>query len=298
MPNIRSPRFASVIPPYLLKRIMEKGSEHQRLFAHHTLTHVHNLMGRNPSVAHYSNAQAPGKIKRTIYDIHNSINLPGIKVRQEGQPTGKDVAVNEAYDYLGITYDFYWRVFQRNSLDARGLPLVGTVHYGSAYENAFWNGEQRVFGDGDGEIFNRFTIALDVVAHELTHGVTEHEANLIYFEQARSLIESLSDVFGSLVKQYHLRQTARQADWLIGGLRGSMATGYARCRLPAPPMTIRYWAKIPSRRTCQALSTRGKIMAASTSIPVSPSRILSGIYRLGRQCLGKSGRHLVCYADG
>ncbi|CAJ0995899.1 M4 family metallopeptidase [Sodalis praecaptivus] len=223
MPNIRSPRFASVIPPYLLKRIMEKGSEHQRLFAHHTLTHVHNLMGRNPSVAHYSNAQAPGKIKRTIYDTHNSMNLPGIKVRQEGQPPGKDVAVNEAYDYLGITYDFYWRVFQRNSLDARGLPLVGTVHYGSAYENAFWDGEQMVFGDGDGEIFNRFTIALDVVAHELTHGVTEHEANLIYFEQAGSLNESLSDVFGSLVKQYHLRQTARQADWLIGA--GLLAEG-------------------------------------------------------------------------
>lgn len=80
-----------------------------------------------------------------------------------------------------------------------------------------------VFGDGDGEIFNRFTVVLDVVAHELTHCVTENEANLIYFEQAGALNESLSEVFGSLVKQYHLRQTARQADWLIGA--GLLADG-------------------------------------------------------------------------
>lgn len=189
---------------------MEKGNEHQHLFARHTLTHVHNLMGRTPAVAHYLHAQPPGK----------------------------DVVVNEAYDYLGITHDFYWRVFQRNSLDAKGLPLAGTVHYSSAYQNAFWDGEPMVFGDDDGEIFSRFTIALDVVVHELAHGVTEHEANLIYFEQVGSLNESLSDVFGSLVKQYHLQQTAQQADWLIGaglladgihgdGLRSMPATGTA-----------------------------------------------------------------------
>lgn len=80
-----------------------------------------------------------------------------------------------------------------------------------------------VFGDGDGEIFNRFTIAIDVVAHELTHGVTETEAGLIYFEQAGALNESLSDVFGSLVKQFHLQQTADQADWIIG--EGLLAKG-------------------------------------------------------------------------
>lgn len=120
---------------------MEKDSEHQRLYARHTLTHVHNLMGRNPAPAHYPNVQPPGEIKRTIYDTHNSMNLPGTEMRQEGQPPGTNAAVNEACDYLGITYDFYWRVFQRNSLDARRLPLVGTVHYGSDYQNAFWNGD-------------------------------------------------------------------------------------------------------------------------------------------------------------
>ncbi|SQI22331.1 Extracellular minor metalloprotease precursor [Salmonella enterica subsp. arizonae] len=80
-----------------------------------------------------------------------------------------------------------------------------------------------VFGDGDGEIFNRFTSSIDVVAHELTHGVTETEAGLIYFGQSGALNESLSDVFGSLVKQFHLQQTAGQADWIIG--EGLLAKG-------------------------------------------------------------------------
>lgn len=209
-------RYYSVIPPYMLRRIIEKGSEHQRQYARHTLSHVHSLMGHNPVAARYPSAAAAGVVERAIYDAQNATTLPGKRVRKEGQAAGADVAVNEAYDYLGVTYDFYWRVFQRNSLDAKGLPLVGTVHYGTDYQNAFWNGEQMIFGDGDGEIFNRFTIAIDVVAHELTHGVTESEANLIYFEQAGALNESLSDVFGSLVKQFHLGQTAEQADWIIG----------------------------------------------------------------------------------
>lgn len=86
MTDISNPRFASVISSYRLKCIMEKWNEQQRLFARHTLTHVHNLMGRTPAVAHYSHAQPPGKIKRMICDAHNSMDLPGIKVRKEGQP--------------------------------------------------------------------------------------------------------------------------------------------------------------------------------------------------------------------
>ncbi|WP_250546544.1 M4 family metallopeptidase, partial [Leclercia sp. Colony189] len=149
--------------------------------------------------------------------------LPGTQVRYEGQRSNGDVAVDEAYDYLGITHDFFWKNYQRDSLDNKGLILTGTVHYGREYQNAFWNGQQMVFGDGDGEIFNRFTIAIDVVAHELSHGVTETEAGLIYFEQSGALNESLSDVFGALVKQYHLKQTADKADWLIG--EGLLAEG-------------------------------------------------------------------------
>jgi Zn-dependent metalloprotease len=137
-------------------------------------------------------------------------------VRLEGQPASGDPAVDEAYDALGASYDFFWKVLGRDSIDNQGFALIGSVHYGQAYENAFWNGAQMVFGDGDGEIFQRFTRSLDVIGHELAHGVTESEAGLIYANQSGALNESLSDVFGVLTKQYTLGQTAEQADWLIG----------------------------------------------------------------------------------
>jgi Zn-dependent metalloprotease len=73
-----------------------------------------------------------------------------------------------------------------------------------------------IFGDGDNQVFKRFTISIDVIGHELTHGVTEHTAALVYSQQSGALNESLSDVFGSLVKQYHAGQSTAQADWLIG----------------------------------------------------------------------------------
>lgn len=213
----------AVIPPYILRKIIDNGSGTQKDYARRTLTHVQHLMAetwQKPSAPHTANA---GHVEREIYDAQNSNNLPGTLVRKEDQPGNNDVAAEEAWNYLGVTYDFFWRTYKRNSLDNQGLALLGTVHYEKDYQNAFWNGQQMVFGDGDGEIFNRFTIAIDVVAHELAHGVTETEAGLIYFEQAGALNESLSDVFGSLVKQFHLQQTADQADWLIG--EGLLAEG-------------------------------------------------------------------------
>ncbi len=213
----------SVIPPYMLRNIIDNCTGAQQDYARRTLTHVQQLMGEHnhqaPSVA----TAKPGIVQRAIYDAEGTQNLPGTLIRAEGQPKNGDVAAQEAWDYLGITYDFFWQTYQRNSLDNKGLKLDGTVHYGKEYQNAFWNGQQMVFGDGDGQIFNRFTIALDVVAHELTHGVTETEAGLIYFQQAGALNESMSDVFGSLVKQFHLKQSADQADWIIG--EGLLAQG-------------------------------------------------------------------------
>ena len=127
----------------------------------------------------------------------------------------EEKTVSEAYDYSGSTYQYFKKIFNRNSIDTRGMRLESTVHYGEEYNNAFWNGTQMVYGDGDGEIFQRFTKCLDVVAHELTHGVTQYEAALEYQGQAGALNESFSDVFGSLVKQVHLGQKVEKADWLI-----------------------------------------------------------------------------------
>ncbi len=189
-------------------------------------------MGRRPSAAGATACQ--GQVERAIYTAKNSQRLPGELVRAEREePTG-DAAVDEAYDGLGRTYDLYCQEYDRDSLDGLGLALEATVHYGQDYDNAFWNGEQMVFGDGDGEIFNRFTIAIDVIGHELTHGVTQSESNLLYLAQPGALNESLSDVFGSLVKQYPT-QTADQADWLIGaGLFTKNVKGEALRSMKAP----------------------------------------------------------------
>jgi len=173
--------------------------------------------------------------RRTIYDAEHGIILPGREVRHENDGPTADIAVNEAFDALGSTYDYYWEVHHRDSIDARGLPLDATVHYRRAFNNAFWNGRQMVFGDGDGEIFNRFTQSLDVIGHELTHGVTQYEAGLDYQGQSGALNEHMSDVFGSLVKQHTLRQTAKRADWLIGeGLWAKGIHGKALRSMKAP----------------------------------------------------------------
>jgi Zn-dependent metalloprotease len=173
--------------------------------------------------------------QRTVYDAQGHDTLPGRTVRTEGSVPVADVDANEAYDGLGATFDFFAGVYDRNSIDDEGLHLDATVHYGRRYDNAFWNGRQMVFGDGDGELFNRFTISLDVIAHELTHGVTGDEARLVYLGQAGALNESISDVFGSLVKQYVRRETAEQADWLIGaGLFTAKVHGIALRSMKMP----------------------------------------------------------------
>jgi len=156
--------------------------------------------------------------RRTISDCANSNFLPSATVgRTEDGEASRDDSVNLAFDGLGQTRDFYQEVFDRDSLDGHGLRLNGYVHYGEAYNNAFWDGAQMVFGDGDGVLFTDFTESLDVIAHELTHGVTEFTAGLQYRNQSGALNESISDVFGSLVKQWaNNKQTADQADWLIG----------------------------------------------------------------------------------
>ncbi|HET7799455.1 MAG TPA: protealysin inhibitor emfourin, partial [Humibacillus xanthopallidus] len=153
---------------------------------------------------------------RTIADAKGSQKLPGTTVRTEGQPPTSDVAVTEAYEGLGATWQLWSQAYDRDSLDGKGMPLLASVHYGRNYDNAFWDGSQMVFGDGDGVIFERFTSSLDVIGHELAHGVTEHTAGLLYQGQSGALNESVSDVFGVLVKQHSLGQSAEQADWLVG----------------------------------------------------------------------------------
>ncbi|MGQ1785506.1 MULTISPECIES: M4 family metallopeptidase [unclassified Saccharicrinis] len=212
------------VPPYVLERILDKGSEKQKEKAKNTIAFAGQMRGQRQSFADISlTPQATqGDKNRLVYDAQNLNTLPGVLARSEGDAATGDAQVDEAYDGAGATYDLYDQVFGRNSIDNNGMDLISTVRYISGYDNAFWNGTQMVYGEGDEDlpeedrIFNRFTIAIDIIGHELTHGVTQYEANLVYQGQAGALNESFSDVFGSLVKQREKNQTAADADWIIG----------------------------------------------------------------------------------
>jgi Zn-dependent metalloprotease len=220
-----------LVPPHVLDSIARNGSSHQRNAALKTMSTDNTFRALRISAAAQPLAgqrrrgtlAVEGQKQRTIYTARNEEVLPGTVIRPEGVPATGDAAADEAYDGLGHTFDFFWEVYARNSIDDEGMPLDATVHYGRDYDNAFWNGERMVFGDGDGQLFNRFTVALDVIGHELAHGVTEDEAQLRYFLQSGALNESMSDVFGSLIKQKALGQKADEADWLIGA--GLLAAG-------------------------------------------------------------------------
>lgn len=154
--------------------------------------------------------------RRRVFDCGTKSQLPGSLVRREGATKTGDPAADDAYDHLGTTYDFFWRVYHRNSLDDRGLPLTASVHYRHKYDDAFWDGRAMIFGDGDTYSFQSFTTPIEVTAHELVHGVTQYEANLIYWGQPGALNESVSDVFAILTKQRSLNQKAEDSDWLLG----------------------------------------------------------------------------------
>ncbi|KAH0826247.1 peptidase M4 thermolysin [Lanmaoa asiatica] len=213
----------SIIPGYIMSAIANSNqvSDHTRDAALRTLhTSQAIRVERNQHAANLRTAQRgaarPKRLNRVVYDSQNSEVKDSRLGRSEGGAESADVAVNECYDGFGATFNLFRDVFDRNSIDDLGTSIIGSVHYRQNFMNAFWIDDQMLFGDGDGVFFNRFTASLDVIGHGLTHGITQHTANLNYEGESGALNESMSDVFGSMVKQYRLNQTAAQADWLIG----------------------------------------------------------------------------------
>lgn len=217
----RHPLFC-IIPPYMLENLADSSNAKVRKAAIDAIAAsadaraTRRVMQAMPAMA--AMVAPAAKRNRLVYDAQRQglSNLPGKLVRAEGDKATRDPSVNEAYTHSGCTYDFYLKQFGRNSLDGRGMTLVSSVHVGSKLNNAFWNGQQMAYGDGDGLAFHRFTRSLDVIGHELTHGVISHECNLDYHDEPGALNEHFADVFGVLVKQWRRKQTAAQADWLVG----------------------------------------------------------------------------------
>jgi len=206
-----------IVPPHLLRKLLQSKDPNIRQAALNTLLATERLRGERLIRGGLTFSAAPGQARRTVFDCRGSTRLSSAVIaRTEDGDASNDPSVNRAFDGFGKTRDFYREVYQRNSIDDKGMRLDGYVHRGFKYNNAFWDGQQMVFGDGDGVLFTDFTSSLDVIGHELTHGVTENTAGLEYHVESGALNESISDVFGSLVKQWSLQQTADQADWLIG----------------------------------------------------------------------------------
>ncbi|ENQ3106326.1 peptidase M4 family protein [Bacillus cereus] len=148
------------------------------------------------------------------YDAKNRTTLPGTLWTDADNifNATRDGAAVDAHYYAGATYDYYKKTFNRNSYNDAGAPLKSTVHYGKNYNNAFWNGSQMVYGDGDGYTFIPFSGGIDVIGHELTHAVTEYSSNLIYQNESGALNEAFSDIFGTLIEYYD----NRNPDWEVG----------------------------------------------------------------------------------
>jgi len=206
-----------IVPPHLLAKLVESKDATIRAAAVQTLSTTAALRGVRIVRPALAGITKPGQARRTIWDAEHRETLAGAEfARAETSGVSTDPSVNRAFDDLGTTRKFYAEVFNRDSIDGLGMRLDGYVHFQVGYNNAFWDGQAMVFGDGDGKMFSDLTGALDVVGHELTHGVTQTTAGLVYNGQSGALNESISDVFGSLVKQWSKNQTAAEADWLIG----------------------------------------------------------------------------------
>src|SRR5215207_648936 len=212
----------AIVPPYLLARIasvQEPTWARAAQAARATLQTPRQyrpvrsrirMSIEEPGTLVFEGGPAPD---RTISDARRLEQLPGTRVRGEDDPPTGDIAVDEAFDGLGATFDFFWDAYQRSGIDGAGAPLLATVHYGRDYDNAFWNGERMVFGDGDGEVFVGFTGSLTVIAHELTHGVTEFEGGLVYEGEAGALPEPSSHGNGTVTKQDKFRKTVDETSW-------------------------------------------------------------------------------------
>lgn len=159
---------------------------------------------RGEIAARYDNLEAAKN--RMTYTAANGTTLPGTLIINEGG-SSSDWVAQAAHNNIGLTYDYFLSTFGRDSFNGAGATLTSTVHYSTSYNNAFWNGYQMVYGDGDGRVFSPLAAGLDVVAHELTHGVTQYTADLVYSYQSGALNESYSDVFAAMVDR---------DDWLIG----------------------------------------------------------------------------------
>ena len=195
-----------------------------------------------------SGLAAPAAPAITVSNCNHGTTLPGTPISKPA--TSTDPTAKRAFVETTAVAQFYQKLFGRNSVDNAGKTLASSIHFSVNYNNAFWNGTQMTYGDGDNNIFIDFTGSDDVIAHELTHGVTQFTLQLAYTNQPGGLNESISDVFGSMFRQWRANQTAAQADWLIGHEimgPGAIARGFTCLRDMSNPAATHCLAPQPTK---------------------------------------------------
>ena len=242
--------FHCIVPPHMLRVIEMRGDEAQTEMARALLSQGRKIreercaLTATPMVRTRGDPEAfaapaflgaaERHLSRAIHDGESKASLPGRLVRSEGQDASGDAAVDAAYDGAGTVYDFYFDTFGRDSIDGQGMALVSTVHHRRKFNNAFWDGRQMAYGDGDGQIFSNL-IETSVIGHEMTHGVVQFSGGLEYQGQSGALNESFADVFGSMVRQHAEGTDVYASDWLIGkGVLGPEIDGVALRSMKMP----------------------------------------------------------------
>ncbi len=175
-------------------------------------------------------------LNRAVYSGNNTTSLPGTLRRGEGAVATGDAHIDMNYDHLKTTYDCYKVNFNRDSYNNLGAQLKSTVHHSTNYVNAYWNGSQMVYGDGDNSQSGMLGKDLDVTVHELTHAVTSSESNLTYSNESGALNEGMSDIFAAYCESWVSGTWSTSADiWMIGEDIWTPATAGDALRYMANP---------------------------------------------------------------
>lgn len=246
-----------IIPPFLMTELIREGliskentDEH---FRSRRIARIEQL--NEDSGLQESFAAAPALLNRNVFDSENGNRLQYKLVRTENDPASPDSTVNTAYENAGKVYRFFEQELNYTFPGDGQGRIILNVHYGRNYNNAFWDGRQMVFGDGNGVEFGNFADALDVVGHEISHGIVQYTANLAYQNQPGALNEHFADVFGVTIRQYNQGEhtSPAKANWLIGdsimtplqfgdAIRSMKAPGTAYPRDPQPDHMSRYYS--------------------------------------------------------
>jgi Zn-dependent metalloprotease len=235
------------VPPHVLESIARSGREDLRESARLTIQQSNLVRQRRqdkvrerfPETLRVQQGfaqPAAAQAKREVWNCQTrgEQRVPPL-ARGEGNPPTGEQDVDQMYDHTGTVCDYLMSVLNRNSYDNNGADLIGNVHYGVNYNNAFWDGDEFTAGDGDGVTFISLARSLDVVAHEIGHGIVQATANLDYYSQSGALNEHFADVFGTVITQNFEGQTAHNSDWLIGNeIMGPELYGEALRSMAAP----------------------------------------------------------------